>query len=374
MEKQFEKIIITKFRGLKNIELSEIGNINLLVGSNNSGKTSILESISTYCRPLDPMEWLNTGWRREIKSSRIPMLDALKWLFPQTADCDPESLYKGETLVSASGNFDVIEVSADYKEILGTVDITEPEKSSEDDEFPYNPDDIRRGADLTLTASVRDSSIFDSKESFSEKFQIWENERFVKRRISKEYTLPVATVTPFSHRVEPLQVKQFTDAAFKDVIDNLIDIANQIDRGIKEIKVLDKTGMRSTLYIKHDKIGLAPISAFGDGVRRTLMMALNLALVENGILLIDEIETSIHISALKTVFEWLVKSCAKLNVQVFATTHSLEAIDAILSADKESTENLVVYRLPMPETENKVKRFGEDLLYRLRYERGMDVR
>ncbi|MEQ9371766.1 MAG: hypothetical protein RIG63_22450 [Coleofasciculus chthonoplastes F3-SA18-01] len=36
----------------------------------------------TYCCPLDPLEWLNTARRREIKSSRKPKLDALKWLFP----------------------------------------------------------------------------------------------------------------------------------------------------------------------------------------------------------------------------------------------------------------------------------------------------
>jgi len=57
-----------------------------LVGANNSGKTSVLEAISTYCRPLDPLEWLNTSWRREIKSSRKPQLDALRWLFPQNSE------------------------------------------------------------------------------------------------------------------------------------------------------------------------------------------------------------------------------------------------------------------------------------------------
>ena len=66
--------------------LQDLGQINLLVGGNNSGKTSVLEAISTYCRPLDPLEWLNTSWRREIKYSRKPQLDALKWLFPQNSE------------------------------------------------------------------------------------------------------------------------------------------------------------------------------------------------------------------------------------------------------------------------------------------------
>lgn len=41
---------------------------------------------------LLPSPWpvVNIAWHREIKSSRIPMLDALKWLFPQSADSGPE--------------------------------------------------------------------------------------------------------------------------------------------------------------------------------------------------------------------------------------------------------------------------------------------
>ena len=55
----------------------------MLVGVNNSGKTTVLEAVSTYCRPLDPLEWISTARRREIKSSRERVLDAVRWLFPQ---------------------------------------------------------------------------------------------------------------------------------------------------------------------------------------------------------------------------------------------------------------------------------------------------
>ncbi len=365
MKKHFETLTIKQFRGLQESELSQLGRVNLLVGPNNSGKTSILEAISAYCSPLDPLKWLNVAWHREIRSSRIPMPDALKWLFPQSVDSDPELLYEGKIILSATGNFPILEVSADYREILGT-------DPAEDEESLYGSDDIRRGADVTLKA-VRNDALYGSDE-FSENFQIWENERFVKHKVSNEHDIPVASITPFSHRVEQIRVRQFTDTAFQQMSDDVIALARQIDGGIRRMQILDKTGMRSALYIEHDKTGISPISAFGDGLRRTLAIALNLALARNGILLIDEIETSIHVSALKTVFQWLVKSCEKFSVQLFATTHSLEAIDAILSLDRESKKDLVAYRLPSPETNGKIKRFGEDLLYRLRYERGMDVR
>lgn len=44
----FREISIEKYRGLHNITFSGLGQINILVGDNNSGKTSILEAIQLF--------------------------------------------------------------------------------------------------------------------------------------------------------------------------------------------------------------------------------------------------------------------------------------------------------------------------------------
>ena len=68
-------------------------------------------------------------------------------------------------------------------------------------------------------------------------------------------------------------------------------------------------------YIQHEKLGLAPVSTFGDGIRRLLHIALKLASVKGGILLIDELESTIHTEALQNSFRWLVKWCTEMDVQ-----------------------------------------------------------
>ncbi|WP_243147111.1 AAA family ATPase [Scytonema sp. UIC 10036] len=40
---------IENFRGFQSFELQQLGRVNLLVGQNNSGKTSILEAIQLLC-------------------------------------------------------------------------------------------------------------------------------------------------------------------------------------------------------------------------------------------------------------------------------------------------------------------------------------
>lgn len=64
----------------------------------------------------------------------------------------------------------------------------------------------------------------------------------------------------------------------------------------------------------------------------------------DGILLIDEIETAIHRKYYNDIFRFIVKACRTFNVQVFITTHSIEAIDGLLAAqdyDIQSKEDAI---------------------------------
>ncbi|WP_293298850.1 MULTISPECIES: AAA family ATPase [unclassified Microcoleus] len=142
--KHLDNLTIHRFRGLRDLNLQDLGQINILVGGNNSGKTSVLEAISTYCRPLDPLEWLNTSWRREIKYSRKPQLDALKWLFPQNKEQEQFDAYQGETRVSGNGKFAVRESRAIYQEFEG-VELSENDALDISEREFYN---FLRGAEI----------------------------------------------------------------------------------------------------------------------------------------------------------------------------------------------------------------------------------
>ena len=59
----------------------------------------------------------------------------------------------------------------------------------------------------------------------------------------------------------------------------------------------------------------------------------------------DEFETAIHTSAMDSVFSWILESAKRLNVQVFLTSHSKEAIDKVLKGRKELQPDIQVYTL-----------------------------
>lgn len=70
---------------------------------------------------------------------------------------------------------------------------------------------------------------------------------------------------------------------------------------------------------------------YGDGIKKVLSIASGIAKAVNGILLIDEVETAIHSRYYEDVFRFIISACQKFDVQVFITSHSLEAIDSFLS-------------------------------------------
>jgi AAA15 family ATPase/GTPase len=363
--KHLDNLTIHRFRGLRDLNLQDLGQINILVGANNSGKTSVLEAISTYCRPLDLLEWLNTSSRREIKYSRTLRLDALKWLFPQNKEEEQLNFYQRETHVSGNGKFSVRESRAIYKEFEG-VELSEDDESKSSHDLGF--DNTLRGAEIELKAIIS-----DSPKELSEYFEIWENERLTNRRIRSDAMLKVDTVTPFSPRIEQLQVDLLSQAISHRFKPEVIKLLQVIDSGIMDLVILSHGGNRTSLSIDHKQVGISPLSSFGDGVRRLLFIALTLAKVQGGVLLIDEIETAIHTEALSSSFAWIVHWCKQMNVQLFATTHSLEAIDAIWDASDSETD-LVLYRLEKQESQTKAVRIERERLQRLREDLGLEVR
>lgn len=213
-----------------------------------------------------------------------------------------------------------------------------------------------------------------NQDEIIEKFQIWENDRLIPKRGPKHLALPVTTITPFSHRGERYQNRLLSDAIFQNFKSEVIELLKYMDSGIVDLELLIPPGQRlSHIYISHQQTGIAPISAFGDGVSRLLSMALMLPRVKEGILLIDELGTAIHTEALQFSFEWLIDWSRKMKVQILATTHSLEVVDALLVANAEETE-LVVYRIERNNSETHAVRLDRNTLKTLREELGQEVR
>jgi AAA domain, putative AbiEii toxin, Type IV TA system len=358
---------IKAFRGLEDVTFHGLGRVNLFLGGTNSGKTSVLESISLVEDPLSPLSWVRTANRREpspfasLTSSRV---DRLRYLFPLN-EGKPQ-----EVSIAFGGDTPIRSLRASFEEVSAQRRIASLDRETRE---VVETDEERVGLNVAVAVEYSQTSFLDS--SHSEKWEIWEDEPIsVRRRTSQgpERTR-VRTISPYEHWLRPHQTKEFSEGVFEGSESKILDLLKKVDANIDEVRVLTLQ-KEPALYFKYKGAGLLPVSAFGDGIRRVLTLALAVPRASKGILLIDEIEIGLHVSMLSRVYSWLVEACHTYDVQLFVTTHSLEAVDALLEADQTAEEDTIGYQLRRLSNETKVKRFGEGDLRRLREERGLDLR
>ena len=182
-------------------------------------------------------------------------------------------------------------------------------------------------------------------------------------------------LAPYAHRNSPQNLRRLTEASKIGGRDELDALLRELDPRISGVEIItSEDGLRPKIAIRTRAGGLMPLGVLGDGIRRALSIALALRTAKNGILLIDEIEAALHVKALDRVYRWLDEAVKSLNVQVFATTHSLEAIDAIIrNKEPNSQSDLSGYAID-PTENGGVKRYTGGMLSRLVHERGLDIR
>ena len=89
---------------------------------------------------------------------------------------------------------------------------------------------------------------------------------------------------------------------------------------------------------------------------RLLALIIGLVRIKNGILLVDEIDTGLHHSVMGSLWRAILETALKLNVQVFATTHSWDCVAALaqICGDQSSVseQNVAMHRVERgnPET------------------------
>lgn len=84
--------------------------------------------------------------------------------------------------------------------------------------------------------------------------------------------------------------------------------------------------------------GVLPLRSMGEGMGRAFGILLSLVNAKNGILLIDEVENGLHYTVLYDMWRLIFRVAHELNVQVFATTHSWDCIEAFQKAACEAQE------------------------------------
>lgn len=392
----FRDFTVNGFRGLRSLEVTELRAINLFVGGNNSGKTSILEALAILSNPAQGSEWLQVVRRRDFGRLDESLVMSLRWCFSQEnplTQSDAEDL-EFSCHFTMNGAYPLKQMTSTYKEFFAEVDPSDPNVARAA-RYMGARADIAEGPvrNCTIDSNLEWEEHARANLPGSEQLQAFPpqtaktlavndllptalNVAPVRRGMVYQgrFGLKCAVLLPYSYQLNTRQVSSRSEQLFHDDNSLLLDLVRQFDNDVIDIEVASFAGLRPAIYVKHKRLGVAPLSVFGDAMRRCLLLATTLTnLGPGGILLLDEIEVGIHTDALAKVFKWLSDSARMMQVQVMATTHSLEVLDALLGADL-GEDDLAAYQVKQGDLQTDCRRFSAQSLKRLRFERGLDIR
>lgn len=364
---RFNNISINTFKGIKQLKLNNLGDVNLIVGENNVGKTSILEAIMLMQFPGDIMSIVQNSRTRTNNYNpfkRTTSFDTFMQMFAFNED--EEKTINMEFDTGTSKEEIIIKGRLETK-----IKKLEPSRYSNKNSN-LNNEDIEQEV-LCFTGKLNYNVYSDnlkSQQSVSEDIDLDNLQEFRIRNKSKYKNINY--VSSIDHVVK-LDISR---AILKGQKGEIIELLKLVDPDIYDYDLVrndDKFGQISEV-IHHKKLGVVPLHTFGDGLKKILSLASNIVSSKDGILLIDEIETSVHHSLLSDIVLWMTKACKKFNVQIFATTHSLEAVSVFAENAVNYPAILNCYRIEKNREIFTSKRFSENELNDIVNGSGLDVR
>jgi AAA15 family ATPase/GTPase len=138
----------------------------------------------------------------------------------------------------------------------------------------------------------------------------------------------------------------FDKITLTDKEQNVIDSLKIIEPATERITFVEGNVDERIAVIKlSNSSKVLPLKSMGDGINRVLTIILALVNSNDGFLLIDEFENGLHYSIQEQLWKIIFLMSQKLNVQVFATTHSEDSINAFESVLNSSDNTQQVGKL-----------------------------
>lgn len=347
---QFKNIHIQNFRGFKELKIEDFKQVNLFVGKNNAGKSSVLEAL-----------FLTIGISNPTLAQNIHIL---------RGGIIEENAHHFQLLFFGFNSKNNIYIHVDtfekdvYRELIikplfQQISFTSKEKNE--------------NLDISITNSKSSIKVVNGIEY---DFKIKK-----RHQQAKTYQASIQGVTKLnltSNYEEtigatiylPSQVTNWADIASKlntILVDkeeeSLIIPLQGIDERIKTISI----GANNFIYCDLGFDKLVPIHILGDGIKHFLSILVDIYFCKGGIFLIDEIDSGLHYSVLVKLWKAIFKASQEYDVQLFATTHSDECVRAYSQAHQEiygiEDDNIRLYRIERNEddTHKAIKLEAENL-------------
>lgn len=322
---KFTKLSINNFRGIQKLEIDDFKRVNLFLGKNNSGKTSLLEAI-----------FLSVGISNPQLPVRIDEFRNLRY----TEENDFRSAfynldYNNELKIVS--NFEnehqrTLNIKPSFTAIVDN-DITTDLESEINKSVNFDTQIQQKINGLNLNFSIKEKNGRAKKHSAKISIKREGNKKDIHIEQAKDYSEPLSGVFITSDIEDQGISNKLDKLIIQKRHKSLVNALSTIDPNIIDVTVVSN-GM---IYFDIGIDRLIPANLIGDGVRRLLTILTSMAVTREGVILIDEIENGLHFSALKTLWRSVLTAAKEFDVQIFATTHNQETLKYLKEVLEEET-------------------------------------
>lgn len=332
---KYTDIFIKNFRGIRSLELQDCQQVNLMVGRNNCGKTSILEAVFLLSGMSNPQLMMNIHLFRDM-------------ILTEEEDFNYPFYH-----LDARNLIEISATARGAKEKKRMLKIT-----------PLYADEISSGEKTLITLNVSRSVNIDSTQTTSLElsgstatFQLieglkfdfshengqkaWHTElRFKEHelRFAKDYKEHVRCVFMNPKTMMADLDTRLGHLLVQKNLKKVIAVLQEIEPPIVDIRM----GANKMIYVDIGLEKLLPVNIMGDGIRRLLAILAAIANTPKGVVLIDEIENGLHYASLIPLWKAVFRAAQEFDTQIFATTHSYECIEAFA---KTEYDDIRFYRI-----------------------------
>lgn len=344
-EPMLTSLEVRGFRGFHRLRLDGLRRVNLLVGRNNTGKSSVLEAVEILMSGGTAEALWTVASRRKERA----FVDERAWptichlFYGHHIEVGAKFSLASEGSWDANCAFEIAEISQPTLSLFETQDMM--------------PDWVLR-AESSFTPGLPEIPIRGPEGVLAPP-------RGRYRAPSIDGLPPVQFVT--TAPVDESGIRGLWDALVLMPDEaRIIEAMQIVEPSIRGLAFVGggSAGMPSGAVLRLEGLERrVPLGTMGDGVKRLLALSLALVRSAGGFLLVDEIETSLHHSVLPSMWRLVLETASRLGIQIFATSHShdcLAALEKVCRDRSEFCDDVAVLRIER-DRETAVRYGGDEL-------------
>jgi len=320
----------------------------LIVGSNNIGKTALLEAIYLLVNQENLQSLIDVLTNRGEISEKAPLTGSptinstyeLKYIFNGFA------FQTGKNINISSNQLSLkIEIKDDINDIesnlLNPLDIFFSVLQFQDMISPvFRLIFIYNNEEISLLVNSNGSTTSQAFHKLQQYQKLFKSHKISNN--SRNLQAPIGSLVTINNWDFVRLASLWDEITLTPKEENVISALKILEPNVERISFTSKQTDNSGVLIKiKDQPNPLPIGIMGAGMQQMLTLAMVAVTSENGYLLVDEIETGLYYEKQVDMWRLIFGIAQKLNIQVFATTHSWDCVAAFNEAIEELADESI---------------------------------